>query len=181
MKNLIIIAGDLAAGKSTLADLLSCELNVLAIKKDEVKEILCDVFDYANREENKKLSIAAVRDMINTFKQTALYGGDLILEANFHAHEMKELYSLSQKHEYHVTLLYLTSTYEKLYERFLSRIPTRHKAHMSIGLDKDYGKFCQYIDTLRNDDYVFEKNVIDTTNLTREEVVQTALKIIQKK
>ena len=64
MKRLIIITGDLAAGKSTLADLLSSKLEMLAIKKDVIKEKLCDVFDYKDREENKKLSVAAVREMI---------------------------------------------------------------------------------------------------------------------
>lgn len=180
MKKLIIIAGDLAAGKSTLADHLSCELGILAIKKDEVKESLCDVFGFKDREENKKLSVAAVKDMFNTYKQIALYGGDLILEANFHADEMKELARLSKEYGYNVTLLYLTSPYKVLFERFKARIPTRHKAHLSMGLDQDFGKFCAYIDTLRYDEYVFEKNVINTANLDEKAVVKTALEILKK-
>ena len=44
MKNrLIIITGDLASGKSTLADALGKHLNVPVFKKDVIKEQYCDL------------------------------------------------------------------------------------------------------------------------------------------
>ena len=41
MRNLIIITGDLASGKSTLANALSYELNIPCLIKDDIKEIAC--------------------------------------------------------------------------------------------------------------------------------------------
>ena len=43
MQRLIIITGDLATGKSTLASALSDELRIPFITKDRLKEIACDI------------------------------------------------------------------------------------------------------------------------------------------
>ena len=51
MRNLIIITGDLAAGKSTLANSLSIELQIPCLVKDTLKEIACDAIGYETREE----------------------------------------------------------------------------------------------------------------------------------
>ena len=55
MKKVVLITGDLAAGKSTLADNLSKTLNFTCIKKDCVKEIICDSVGFSTREENKRI------------------------------------------------------------------------------------------------------------------------------
>jgi shikimate kinase len=46
MKNLIVITGDLAAGKSTLAASLSAELKIPFVTKDSLKEIACDAVGF---------------------------------------------------------------------------------------------------------------------------------------
>ena len=56
MRNIILILGDLASGKSTLADSLSAKLNYICLKKDTFKENISDVIGFNNREENKKIS-----------------------------------------------------------------------------------------------------------------------------
>ena len=57
-KKLILISGDLAAGKSTFSNKLSSEYQILCINKDNIKEILGDNFPFKNREENYQLSVA---------------------------------------------------------------------------------------------------------------------------
>ena len=71
MNKLIIISGDLAAGKSTLAKRLGDYLSFVVLNKDELKEIENDVFDYQTREDNKKLSLAAMSNMIHFFTRLA--------------------------------------------------------------------------------------------------------------
>ena len=57
MKKLLLITGDLATGKSTFANILSKRYDTNVFFKDSIKEVLGDTIGFANREENKKLSI----------------------------------------------------------------------------------------------------------------------------
>ena len=99
MRKLIIITGDLAAGKSTLANSLSAELQIPCLIKDTLKEIACDAIGYETREENRELSISAVNSMIYVFNQTAKVGGDLILEANFRSEEIEDIKGLQDRRD----------------------------------------------------------------------------------
>ncbi|MDE7206241.1 MAG: deoxynucleoside kinase, partial [Lachnospiraceae bacterium] len=58
MKKLLLITGDIAAGKSTFSKILSERYGVAVFQKDTVKEILGDHIGFHNREENKALSNA---------------------------------------------------------------------------------------------------------------------------
>ena len=93
MKKLILITGDLASGKSTLANNLSKKLDILCFTKDVLKEILSDDIGFSNRQENKNLSIASVNVMKHIFEQYAFLQKDLILEANFHKDEFFSYYT----------------------------------------------------------------------------------------
>ena len=95
MQKLILITGDLATGKSTLAKKLSQNLKILSFTKDVLKEVLSDVIGFTNRQENKKLSIASVDIMKHIFTQYAFLEQDLILEANFHKVEILQIQDLA--------------------------------------------------------------------------------------
>ena len=179
MQRLIIITGDLAAGKSTLAMALSERYKIPFITKDALKEIACDIIGYSSREENRELSIVATGDMIYFFKQCALAKQDLVLEANFRTEELNELQSIANQYNYQVVLLVLTGDMPLLYQRFLDRLPGRHIAHRSIHLEDSYEKFAQYIESLRGQDFVFTPNYIDMSNLDEDEVVEEALQIVE--
>lgn len=180
MRKLIIITGDLAAGKSTLAASLSEELQIPFIIKDTLKEIVCDEIGFASREENRVLSIVAVKDMIYFFKQCALVGNDLILEANFRENELQELKSIAEENGYQVLLFVLTGEEDLLYQRFLDRLPHRHIAHKSLNLDWSLERFIKYINELRDINYPIEPHYIDMTDLDEDEVVDETLKIIRE-
>ena len=178
MQKIIIITGDLAAGKSTLAASLSEQLRIPYLTKDSLKEIACDIIGYSSREENRSLSIVATNDMIYFFKQCALVGNDLILEANFRHNELLELESLADKYDYQVVLIVLTGDIPLLYQRFIDRLATRHIAHRSMNLEQSLDKFSMYINQLRKEDLVFFPHYIDMTNLDEDEVTMNALEII---
>ena len=122
MQRLIIITGDLAAGKSTLAAALSEFLKIPFIIKDTLKEIACDNIGYQTRQENRLLSVTATQDMIYFFKQCALVGNDLIMEANFRTAELLEIENIAEEYNYRVVLLVLTGDIPLLYQRFLDRL-----------------------------------------------------------
>lgn len=180
MNKLIVITGDLAAGKSTLAASLSEELKIPYIIKDALKEIVCDEIGFANREENRRLSKVATSDMIYFFKQSALAGADLILEANFRHQELVDIEFIAEQSSYQVLLIVLTGDIELLYQRFLDRLPTRHIAHRSMNLDLSLDKFAAYIEELRNEDPVFEPHYIDMSDLDEDEVVDQALRLVKE-
>ena len=66
-----------------------------------------------------------------------------------------------------------------LYQRFLDRLPSRHIAHRSIHLEKSYEKFEEYINNLREQDFVFTPNYLDMSNLDEDEVTEEAIQIIE--
>ena len=180
MRKLIIITGDLAAGKSTLAASLSEELNIPYIIKDTLKEIACDEIGYSSREENRALSVVAVQDMLYFFKQSASVGADLIVEANFREEELNNFKIIAEQYSYQVLLFVLTGDDRLLYQRFLDRLPNRHIAHKSLNLDWSFERFVDYLNELRNEDYPFEPHYIDMSVLDEDEVVKEALNIIEE-
>ena len=180
MANLIVISGDLAAGKSTLAASLSAELNLVHLTKDSLKEIACDAIGYNTREENRQLSIAATDSMIYFFNQSALVGQSLILEANFRQDEMMKIKEIADEYHYQVLLIVLTGDINLLYQRFLDRMVNRHIAHRSLNLDYSIERFASYINDIRNQDLIYPAYTIDMTDLDEDEVTEKAISIIHQ-
>lgn len=180
MKRIIVITGDLASGKSSLADSLSAYLHVPCFKKDTIKERYCDIYGYKTREENRALSVMATNYMIEAFNNFAKQGQEIILEANFRNEELLRIKDIAEQYHYDVALLILRGDIDILYQRFLARLPNRHRAHMSLHLDESIGKFKEYIMSLREEDTVFIPHIIDTTHKDEKEVLNIAISYINK-
>ena len=180
MKRLILISGDLASGKSSLADSLSLYLNVPCLKKDDIKEKYCDMYGFKNREENRALSVKAVNYMIEAFENFAKLGQQLILEANFREEELIKIRDIVAKYNYDVHFYVLRGDIDVLYQRFLDRLPTRHKAHKSMHLEESKEKFEQYILEQRRGKTFFIPFIIDTTDRSEKEVFELVISGINK-
>ena len=74
MKKLLLITGDIAAGKSTFSRILSGRYHVAAFQKDTVKEVLGNFIGFHNREENKILSNTAIEMLCHIFEGIAVSG-----------------------------------------------------------------------------------------------------------
>ncbi len=151
MKRLLIITGDLAAGKSSFAKILSKRYCAEVMYKDRIKEILCDILGFKSREENLALSVATVELMIYHFSEIAELGYDLILEANFKEGELKKLHGIAEKKGYSVLTICLEADMDIIYRRFVNRIENenRHPAHLS-GFE-GYESFAFYIEKARKE------------------------------
>jgi len=180
MKKVVLITGDLAAGKSTLADNLSNVLKYPSIKKDCIKEIICDSVGFTTREENRRISVSAVNSMIHFLEQILKVGGDAILDANFRLSEINTIQDLVKKYDGELEMIYLYGDTKVLYQRFLARVPTRHRAHLSIGLDKDYDKYVSYINELREPLKNLNLISIDVTNVNEKDLLNKVLSCLQK-
>ena len=137
MNKLLLIQGDLAAGKSTFAGILAKRYGTSAFCKDTIKEVLGNTIGFSNREENKRLSAAAVELMAFMLSEFGKLGKDLILEANFHTDELDALHRIAEKYRYEVLTIVLRADVRILHERYLHRMhhESRHPVHLSIALD----------------------------------------------
>ena len=152
MKKLLLITGDLTCGKSTFAKILSKRYDTNLFYKDNIKETLGDTIGYSNREENLKLSKAAVELMTLIFSEFTVLGKDLILEANFRTYELEKLHRIAAESGYNVLTLVFRADMELLHKRYLNRIANenRHPVHVIAVLD-DYDDFAEYIGKARNE------------------------------
>ena len=178
MKRLIIISGDLAAGKSTLANNLSNSLNIPCFIKDNVKELACDIIGFQNRDENKLISKASVAMMIYSFSQLAKTGYDAILEANFRENELKDILDIANNYSYKTAKIMLYGDLEILYHRFLERLPYRNPAHKSLHLDNSFSDYEKVNLDFRN--YCTKDFIkIDSTKLNELEILNESIKIVE--
>lgn len=144
----MVITGDIAAGKSTFAEMLSHRYSVSAFTKDRLKEVLCETIGFADRAENKKLSNAAVSLLQFIFAECTKSGNNLILEANFSDSDMKLLRELADRNNYDMLTLVLEGNAETLYERYMHRMryEGRHHVHLTSGAEnfETFKDFIEY-------------------------------------
>lgn len=181
MAKLILIMGDLASGKSTLAKKLAEKTNSMYLIKDTMKETLSDDIGFTNRAENKKLSIASVSMMKYFFDKVYPLNINLILEANFHLDELQSFSDLAKKYNYELISLYLEGDTEFLYKRFMHRVnfEHRHPTHCTDDLITKEG-FDSYAMKSRKEIENFPKNKITVLEDNYDDVFQKALQIINK-
>lgn len=128
----ILITGIPAAGKSTMAGILSKALDLPVISKDKIKELLFDTIGFRSREEKVKLGIASMDIMYHMAEQLMDRKLPFILENNFENASKEGLQAILEKHGYTAITVTLTGDYQKIYERFVDRnnSPDRHVGHV---------------------------------------------------
>lgn len=170
MQKLLLITGDIAAGKSTFSQILARRYRVAVFQKDTIKEILGDHIGFRNREENKMLSDTTIELMCHVFSRIASTGNSVILEANFHENELKKLHSIAEENCYEVSTLVLRGDPEVLYHRYMHRMneENRHPVHLSTTLDvKD--NFFRSAEWIRKEKVIGETLIIEATDFSYQE------------
>lgn len=170
MKKLLLITGDIAAGKSTFSKILSERYCTVVFQKDTIKEILGDYIGFHNREENKILSNTTIEIMCHVFAQIAATGSDVILEASFHEGELIKLHSIAQEGKYDVLTLILQGNTDVLYDRYIHRMTeeNRHPVHLSTTLDVKED-FVKAAELFRNEKVTGKNLIIEATDFSYRE------------
>lgn len=152
MRKLLLLTGDLACGKTTFGKQLSKRYDTNLYFKDSIKELLGDTIGFSDREENLKLSRAAVEMMTLIFSEFAQLGKNLILEANFRTHELEKLHEIAEQHGYEVLTLVFRAEPAVLHQRFLHRISheNRHPVHVIADLT-EFDLFEDYLRKARSE------------------------------
>lgn len=180
MGRTIIIAGDLASGKSLLAKRLSTHFKIPHFNKERFKEILGDIIPFEEIDENKNLSKSALDLLIHINSRNCRVGGNVILEANFHKEELIQIKRDCAFYKQDVVLLYLTGDIETLYERFLERERQhRHPVHLTRAL-RTIDEFERYVYKWRNEEEVMPRVYIDVTGCDPMVVYAKAIEALDK-
>ena len=167
MKKLILVNGDLATGKSHLALIIKERFNLPLYTKDEYKETLAETHPYRTYEESHKLSIMAMDMLFESFKNAAIEGKDVILEANFREAHMETLQKLVSEYHYEVLHLDLIGNIDILYHRYLNRMKNenRHPVHTVNKLD-NYVAFEVYTTSRRSEKKIGKIITINTDDFS---------------
>lgn len=179
MKKLVLVMGDLAAGKTTFAKKIANKYKIACYNKDSIKEIASNNLPYNTKEESRKLSILAVEVMIDMFKECCEYEMPLILEANFHQDEIYKLHNIANENGYDVLTLLFQADIDILHKRFVNRAENenRHPVHLSHTL-KEFEEFKNYIETSRNEKPIGKVIKINANSFTYQDD-ETLLKEIE--
>ena len=152
MKKLILVNGDVAAGKSHLAVIIKERFNLPLFTKDEYKEALAETHPYRNYEESHLLSLMAMDQLFNSFEECAKEGKDVVLEANFRGEHLDRLEKINKQYSYQILNIDLTGSVEVLHQRYVNRIlhENRHPVHVVNDL-REFEKFKEYTLFRRNE------------------------------
>ena len=149
MKKLLLIMGDLAAGKSRFAGILSQRYHIVAFKKDTIKEVLGDTVGFGGWERNLELTAAAAKVLQMLFSELAKLDQDIILESNFRQVELDELNRAAEQNGYKTLTLLFCGDPVILHRRYLNRIDkeNRHPVHLSVSRDtlEDFMRTLEYV------------------------------------
>lgn len=128
----ILVTGIPAAGKSTMAEVISERLKLPVISKDTIKELLFDNVGFRSRAEKVNLGIASTEIMYYAAGQLMKTGQPFILENNFEYSSEQGIKNLLGKYQYSALTIALTGDYKVIYRRFLEResSPGRHRGHV---------------------------------------------------
>ncbi len=128
----ILVTGIPAAGKSTMAEVMSEKLELPVISKDTIKELLFDNVGFQSRAEKVKLGIASMEIMYYVAARLMKAGQPFILENNFEYSSEQGIKNLIEEYQYSVLTITLTGDYKVIYQRFLKREsnPDRHRGHV---------------------------------------------------
>ena len=131
-RNLILIAGLPASGKSSFAAWASRELSLPVIAKDDIKEHLFDTVGFRSYEEKVRLDINAVNIMLDTAAKLLDEGQSVILDNNFEDRNRAGLEKLIKEHPCNVITVRFDCDVAVVYERYLKRdkSPERHPGHV---------------------------------------------------
>ncbi len=127
--DLIIIAGMPASGKSTIAKKIGVAFGYPILEKDEIKEELFDVFGYENREEKRRLDVAANAVLVRCAESILKSGTSLILVNNFPKEKSAEVQEMIRRCGCRCVTLFLDGDHEVFYHRYVER-DLHHARHM---------------------------------------------------
>lgn len=181
-KNIIIITGELAAGKTNYGKKISRVLEIPFFSKDEIKEILYDSFSYTNLdyEAKRKLGASSYSIFYYIMEEQLKVGKSLIVESNFVKESVPIIKNLLNKYNYKSITIRFEGDLHILHKRFLKReySTERHIGLVANGLFDDFKNFEQA--ATKSKEFKISNNeiLVDTTDFSKinfDEIIHNIL------
>lgn len=170
-KSMIIITGELAAGKTSYGKKISRALEIPFFSKDKIKELLYDSFSCENLDYGAKRKLGATSYSIFYYimEEQMKVGKTLIVESNFVKESVPIIKKLLKKYNYKSITIRFEGDLQILHKRFLKReySTERHIGLVSNGVFDDFKNFEQA--TLKSKEFKMSNNelLVDTTDFSR--------------
>jgi len=129
---LILVTGQIASGKTSLAKALADKLNIALVSKDGLKEILFDTVGVGDREWSKKLGRATFSLLDHIVEAQLKAGNSIILESPLNPDfENKKFQDWQKKYGFKAVQIICQADERTLFERFKARAldSERHAGH----------------------------------------------------
>ena len=181
-KNIIIITGELAAGKTNYGKKISRVREIPFFSKDEIKEILYDSFSYTNLdyEAKRKLGASSYSIFYYIMEEQLKVGKSLIVESNFVKESVPIIKNLLNKYNYKSITIRFEGDLHILHKRFLKReySTERHIGLVANGLFDDFKNFEQA--ATKSKEFKISNNeiLVDTTDFSKinfDEIIHNIL------
>lgn len=182
-KIIILITGELAAGKTFYGKKISHTLKIPFFSKDEIKEILYDSFDKSNLnyEDKRMLGANSYNLFYYIIEQQMKAEVPIIAESNFSKESIPIIKELIDKYEYEVITIRFKGDLHTLHKRFLKReySDERHSGLFANGIFDDFKAFEKT--SLKSKEFKIDDNeiIVDTTDFSRvnfDEIIESIKK-----
>lgn len=166
MKNLILVAGLPASGKTSFCDYLTKALQIPVISKDTIKASLYEIVGFDNLAQKKILGEASFNIMYLVAAQSMKIGLPVILEGNFDSTTLPDLKELIQKYGYHCIAVRFGGDLRIIYDRFIKRCNTStlasgHVSAESLNADREVVQERPNLSFEQFRDMVIQRGIMD--------------------
>lgn len=185
LKNIIIVTGELAAGKTSYGKKISEKLGIPFFSKDAIKEILYDSLDCSNLnyESKKKLGATSYSIFYYIIEEQLKVEKPLIVESNFVKESVPIMKKLLKKYGYKSITIRFEGDLKVLHKRFLEReySTERHLGLIANGVFNEFKNFEQT--AIKSKEFKIDDNeiLVDTTDFSKvdfDEIIQKLLNFL---
>lgn len=181
-RNVIIIAGMPATGKSKYSDYISAKYGLSKFNKDEIKINIFNNYFYDVKNQNEMKIIESItRDLLFYFcGQLMRTNKTFIVESDFHSNESKIWNSLIVERGYNAVLMLFDGDINVIHNRYIERetIGERHEALLSSGFLYDINNFIKLKENCRMFQLESNKIIINTTDFSSVDYENITTKMI---